>query len=240
VPPLNLVADFGGGSMFLVFGILAALSSARSRATVSRGCAMGRWRAGDDGVCCTECWLAAGVEQRGRNLLDGGATFYRTYRNRRRQVHFPVGALEPEFVARSQRASPAETGESDDPERSSMAAMHARYPQVETYRTKDPARAPTEMYLPSAVRTCDRRVRRHPADCGPAARTTGREPAFRATDPSSPARHRPWPPSIEPDVARLRRARQPPGMPNENIDAPPKSAPAGGRRLLGPTDGRHP
>ncbi len=29
VPPLNMVGDFGGGSMFLIFGILSALSSAR-------------------------------------------------------------------------------------------------------------------------------------------------------------------------------------------------------------------
>src|SRR5258708_6253048 len=80
VPPLNLVADFGGGSMFLIFGILAALFE-RSKS--------GHGQVVDtamvDGVPAMmgklHGMLARGVwsEQRGRNLLDGRAPFYRPY-----------------------------------------------------------------------------------------------------------------------------------------------------------------
>jgi alpha-methylacyl-CoA racemase len=99
VPPLNLVADFGGGSMFLIFGILAALFE-RSKS--------GHGQVVDaamvDGVPAMmgllHGMLARGLwsEQRGRNLLDGGAPFYRTYRTADGK-YISVGALEPEFFA---------------------------------------------------------------------------------------------------------------------------------------------
>jgi alpha-methylacyl-CoA racemase len=78
--PLNLIADYGGGSMFLVVGILAALVE-RSRS--------GRGQVIDaamvDGVSVLlqplQSWRSAGLvsEDRDSNLLDGGAPFYDTY-----------------------------------------------------------------------------------------------------------------------------------------------------------------
>lgn len=99
VPPLNLVGDFGGGSMFLVFGILAAMHEA----TVS-----GRGQVVDaamiDGSTLLAqmmwTWRATGMwsDERGRNILDGGAPYYDTYECADGK-HFAVGAIEPQFWA---------------------------------------------------------------------------------------------------------------------------------------------
>ncbi len=99
VPPLNLVADFGGGSMFLVTGVLAALLE---RATSGRGQVVDA--AMVDGVtsllAMTYGFRAAGGwdDERGSNLLDGGAPFYDTYRCSDGQ-YVAIGALEPQFWA---------------------------------------------------------------------------------------------------------------------------------------------
>ncbi|HTW21896.1 MAG TPA: CaiB/BaiF CoA-transferase family protein [Mycobacteriales bacterium] len=99
VPPINLVADFGGGGMFCVTGILAALVE---RATSGRGQVVDV--AMVDGVssllAMAYSQLGAGQlrEERGRNLLDGGAPFYDTYRCADDE-YVAVGALEPQFFA---------------------------------------------------------------------------------------------------------------------------------------------
>jgi alpha-methylacyl-CoA racemase len=99
VVPLNLVADYGGGTMFLIAGILAAL--------VERG-RSGRGQVVDatmiDGVSMllapTYAYLANGFwqDRRGENLLDGGAPFYDTYETSDGR-HVAVACLEPQFFA---------------------------------------------------------------------------------------------------------------------------------------------
>jgi alpha-methylacyl-CoA racemase len=99
VPPLNLVGDFGGGSMFLVLGVLAALwERDRSGAGQVVDAAM------VDGVSVLAqmFWSlrACGLwsDQRGTNLLDSGTPFYDTYACA--DGHYvAVGALEPQFYA---------------------------------------------------------------------------------------------------------------------------------------------
>ena len=99
VAPLNLVADFGGGSMFLVTGVLAALLE---RATSGRGQVVDV--AMVDGVSTLLAMLhshrASGIwqDQRGSNLLDGGAPFYDTYQCADGEW-VAVGALERQFFA---------------------------------------------------------------------------------------------------------------------------------------------
>ncbi|MGH3721031.1 MAG: CaiB/BaiF CoA transferase family protein [Pseudonocardiaceae bacterium] len=99
VPPMNLVGDFGGGSMFLVAGVLAALwERERSGAGQVVDAAM------VDGisVLAQMCWSlrACGLwsEARGTNLLDSGAPFYDTYACSDGR-YIAVGALEPQFYA---------------------------------------------------------------------------------------------------------------------------------------------
>jgi alpha-methylacyl-CoA racemase len=99
VPPLNLVADFGGGSLYCVVGILAALVE---RSVSGRGQVVDA--AMVDGVSSLLAMfygLKAGggwSEQRGSNLLDGGAPFYDTYECADGE-YVAVGALEPQFFA---------------------------------------------------------------------------------------------------------------------------------------------
>jgi alpha-methylacyl-CoA racemase len=99
VPPLNLVADFGGGALFLVTGVLAALVE---RSGSGRGQVVDA--AMVDGVTSLLSMFYglrhAGLwrDERGTNLLDGGAPFYDTYRCAD-GGYVAVGALEPQFFA---------------------------------------------------------------------------------------------------------------------------------------------
>lgn len=97
--PLNLVADFGGGGQVLATGILAALVE---RATSGRGQVVDA--AMVDGVAAQTTMvhgfraLGAWQDERGANLLDGGAPFYRCYTCADGRF-VAVGALEPPFFA---------------------------------------------------------------------------------------------------------------------------------------------
>ena len=97
VLPLNLVADFGGGALYLAAGMLAAmLEAAKSGKGQVVDAAM------IDGVASMttlfQGLLAAGMwqEKRGANLLDGSAPFYRTYATRDGKA-VVVGAIERQF-----------------------------------------------------------------------------------------------------------------------------------------------
>jgi alpha-methylacyl-CoA racemase len=97
VPPVNLVGDFGGGGMLLALGVLAALLE-RERSGLGQvvDAAM------VDGSALLNSFLygllAGGLwqEERGTNLLDGGAPFYDTYETSD-GAYVAVGALEPQF-----------------------------------------------------------------------------------------------------------------------------------------------
>jgi alpha-methylacyl-CoA racemase len=99
VPPLNIGADFGGGSMFLLVGILAALFE---RATSGRGQVVDAAMVDGASSLVTMVYgmLGAGLwqDRRAANLLDGGAPFYDTYACAD-GGHVAVGALEPQFYA---------------------------------------------------------------------------------------------------------------------------------------------
>lgn len=95
--PTNLVGDFGGGSTYLVIGVLAALLEARLS---------GKGQVVDaaivDGTASLNAmgaaFLASGTfkEERAANLLDGGAPYYDIYETADGK-HMSVGALEPQF-----------------------------------------------------------------------------------------------------------------------------------------------
>jgi alpha-methylacyl-CoA racemase len=111
--PVNYLGDFGGGSMFLVLGVMAALWESR---------ASGRGQVVDaaivDGTASLQAMtyslLASGLwrDERGVNLLDSGAPFYDVYETADGR-HMAVGAIEPKFYAEFIRllfdgAAPAE------------------------------------------------------------------------------------------------------------------------------------
>ncbi len=98
-PPLNLVGDFGGGAMFLVVGVLAALHETRASgigqvvdAAMVDGSSMLTTMFHE--MRASGLW----VDERDSNLLDGGAPFYATYETAD-GGYMAVGALEPQFYA---------------------------------------------------------------------------------------------------------------------------------------------
>jgi alpha-methylacyl-CoA racemase len=98
-PPLNLLGDFAGGSMFLLVGVLAALWE-RERS--------GQGQVIDasivDGTASLTAFVhglfAAGIwhDERGVNLLDTGAPYYDVYETADSRW-MAVGAIEPAFFA---------------------------------------------------------------------------------------------------------------------------------------------
>ncbi len=98
-PPLNLVADYGGGSMFLVAGVLAALVE---RSTSGRGQVVDVAMVEGVGVLSQLVWSLRGAglwsDERESNLLDGAAPFYDTYACADGRW-VAVGAIEPRFFA---------------------------------------------------------------------------------------------------------------------------------------------
>lgn len=99
VPPLNLVGDFGGGALYLAMGMLAALLHARQTgegqvvdAAMTDGAAS--LMAAFFGRLADSSWR----DERGANMLDGGAPFYGTYRCADGEW-VAIGSIEPEFYA---------------------------------------------------------------------------------------------------------------------------------------------
>ena len=98
-PPMNLVGDLGGGALFLAFGVLAAVISAR---TTGEGQVVDA--AMVDGsaslLAMTHSLLNSGywLEERGVNILDTGAHFYEVYETSD-QRYVAVGAIEAKFYA---------------------------------------------------------------------------------------------------------------------------------------------
>ena len=138
VPPLNLAADYGGGSMFLIFGVLAALYE-RSRS--------GRGQVVDaamvDGVPAMmgliHQWLALGRwgQRREANLLDGGAPFYRCYATKDGRA-LSVGPLEPQFFAELVTlAGLPEAHRADQNDPATWPARRALYAQVFARKSRD-------------------------------------------------------------------------------------------------------
>jgi len=99
VPPLNLAGDFGGGSMFLLLGILSALWE---RQTSGKGQVVDAAMIDGSSVLVQMMWAfrAQGVwsDERGTNMLDTGAPYYDTYETADGR-YFAIGAIEPQFYA---------------------------------------------------------------------------------------------------------------------------------------------
>jgi alpha-methylacyl-CoA racemase len=131
LPPLNLVGDYGGGSMLLVNGVLAALVQ---RATTGEGQVVDAAMVDGAGL------LLAGIlelrttgdwrDERFDNLLDGAAPFYGTYRCAD-GGSMAVGAIEPQFYAlllEGLGLDAADLPDRDD--RATWASLRERFAEV--------------------------------------------------------------------------------------------------------------
>ncbi len=138
VPALNVVADHGGGSMYLVAGVLAALLEvSRTGRGVVVDAAMVDGAANltslVHGLRAQGLW----PHPAGENLLDGGAPFYDTYRCADGRF-VAVGALEPQFFAALVQGLGLDAGAVPpqlDPTR--WPAMRALFTQTFAQRTRD-------------------------------------------------------------------------------------------------------
>lgn len=138
VPPLNLLGDFGGGAMFGLAGVLAALLE-RTRS--------GRGQHVDaamvDGVSVLSQHVlelrAEGIwsDERASNILDGGAPYYRTYVCAD-GLEVAVGAIEPQFYALLlDGLGLSATGLPDQDDTAAWPGLHATFAAMFARRTRD-------------------------------------------------------------------------------------------------------
>ncbi|OBK18717.1 CaiB/BaiF CoA transferase family protein [Mycobacterium asiaticum] len=137
-PPLNLVADFGGGSMLVLLGIVAALYE-RERSGL--GQVIDAAMVDGVSVLAQMMWTmkATGAlrDERESFLLDGGAPFYRCYETSDGK-YMAVGAIEPQFF----KALLAGLGLSEDDvpnqhDQSAFPRMRAMFTEKFAGRTRD-------------------------------------------------------------------------------------------------------
>lgn len=134
--PLNLLGDFGGGSTYLVMGVLAALLEAQGS---------GRGQVVDaaivDGVshllACTHSLMNSGLwdDGRGVNVLDGSAPYYRLYETSDGR-YMSVGAIEPQFYARMLELLGVEEDLGHQHDRSAWPRIQARLEETFSRRTQ--------------------------------------------------------------------------------------------------------
>lgn len=139
LPPVNLVGDFGGGSLYLVVGVLAALWSARGG---GQGQVIDAAMVDGAASLATMLWSFAGrgtwdLDRPGTNILDTGAHFYEVYECADGE-HMAVGAVEPQFYARvleglglADHELPAQRDQAAWP------AMKQRFAAIFATRTRD-------------------------------------------------------------------------------------------------------
>jgi len=138
VPPLNLVGDFGGGSLYLVFGVLAAVLSARET---------GKGQVVDVAMVDGAASLLASThafmnmdfwtEERGVNLLDSGAHFYEVYETSDHR-YMAVGAIEEKFyelLLAGLGLTDAELPDQND--QSQWPAMKERFAEIFAQKSRD-------------------------------------------------------------------------------------------------------
>ena len=98
-PPINLAGYFGGGAMFLAFGMLAALIHAQR---TGEGQVIDAAMTEGSAVLMTMMWgfrrMGRWSDERGTNLLDTAAHFYDTYETSDGK-YISLGAIEPQFYA---------------------------------------------------------------------------------------------------------------------------------------------
>jgi alpha-methylacyl-CoA racemase len=138
VPPLNLVGDYGGGSLYLALGVLAALHERKASA---RGQVVDAAMVDGAnslmsifyGLAAAGAWGGA----RGENLLDGGAPYYDTYEAADGKF-VAVGAIEPKFFAElGQRIGLDPRFVENQNDRSLWPEMRAALAAIFMQRTRD-------------------------------------------------------------------------------------------------------
>lgn len=137
-PPLNLVGDYGGGSLYLVSGILAALYE---RERSGQGQVIDA--AITDGVISIMTHFVASAlrgqfnEERGTNLLDGGAPYYAVYEASDKK-YVAIGAIEPNFFEiLCERINLDESLRNAQNDRERWPALRSEFARIFSTKTRD-------------------------------------------------------------------------------------------------------
>jgi len=138
IPPLNLVGDFGGGALYLAFGVACGIIEAKKSGkgqvidtAMTDGAAslMTMFY----GMSATGMWQ----DSRGANLLDGGAHFYDTYETKDGK-YVAIGSIEPQFykelMEKTGIADPAFAAQMD---RNAWPALKEKLGAVIKSKTRD-------------------------------------------------------------------------------------------------------
>lgn len=138
VPPLNLIADYGGGSMFLIMGVLSAI--------IERGVS-GKGQVIDAAMCdgvpammgmihsmlAQDTW----VNQRENNFVDGGAPYYRCYTCADGK-YLSVGCIEPQFFTKFLKLAKLDTNlAKDQNDKSQWPKLHKLFEETITQKSRD-------------------------------------------------------------------------------------------------------
>ncbi|HEY4943324.1 MAG TPA: CaiB/BaiF CoA-transferase family protein [Rhizomicrobium sp.] len=138
VPPLNLVGDFGGGALYLAFGVVCGLLEAK---------ASGKGQIVDtamtDGAASLMAMFygmsAMGMwkDERGVNLLDSGAHFYDTYETKDGK-YIALGSIEPQFYRELlEKTGIDDTAFAAQMDRSAWPALKTKLEAVIKSKTRD-------------------------------------------------------------------------------------------------------
>ncbi|MCG2634688.1 MAG: CoA transferase [Gammaproteobacteria bacterium] len=138
VVPLNLAGDYGGGGMFLAYGMLAALISVGK---TGKGQVVDAAMTDGSAVLMTMFYglnATGSWGERGSNFIDGGSHFYDTYKTRDGK-YVSLGSIEPQFYAQMLEltglGAQAELPEQND--RSRWPEMKARLAAIIESKTRD-------------------------------------------------------------------------------------------------------
>jgi alpha-methylacyl-CoA racemase len=137
VPPLNLVGDYGGGGMFLAFGVVCALLEAR---------ASGHGQVVDAAMVDGAAYLMGALwgmreqgtftEERGTNVLDTGAPFYDVYATADGEW-VSVGPIEPQFYAQLLERVGLALDDFPQMDRDRWPSLRARLTEIFRTKTRD-------------------------------------------------------------------------------------------------------
>jgi alpha-methylacyl-CoA racemase len=137
-PPLNLFGDFGGGSLYLAMGVLAALNE---RTVSGKGQVVDAAMVDGAASLMTMVYEMQSrgmwIDAREANLLDGAAPWYRTYPTSDDR-YVAVGAIEPQFYAELlDRLGLDAAALPHQHDRTSWDDMHRRFGEVFGSQTRD-------------------------------------------------------------------------------------------------------
>jgi len=137
VPPLNMVGDFGGGGMFLAYGVVCALLEAQRS---GKGQVVDTAMVDGAAVLMSMFWAfkemgAFNENARGTNLLDTGAHFYDVYECSD-GAYISIGSIEPQFYAELLRLTGLDGDEEFAKQMDSSGWTHLKGRLTELFKTK--------------------------------------------------------------------------------------------------------